>query len=134
MRLKLVRNPSNDVCTIGKLYVDGKYECFVLEDVVRPSKVHGRTAIPEGSYKIIVTMSPRFKKLLPLLVDVPNYQGVRIHPGNTADDTEGCLLPGLTNPTPYSVGSSGKAFEALMAKLQRAQQSGDNISIEVTHA
>ena len=117
MELLLQRQPSNDSCTIGKLFVDGEYLCFTLEDVVRDEKVYGRTAIPEGRYKVIVTMSPRFKRMLPLLEAVPNYSGVRIHPGNTAEDTEGCILPGMTNPTPYSVGSSRQAFDALMAKL-----------------
>ena len=120
MNLRLVRSPSNASCTIGKLYVDGVLECFVLEDVVRPTKIAGRTAIPAGKYKVVITMSPRFGKLMPLLLNVPNYAGVRIHKGNTAEDTEGCLLPGLTNPTPYTVGNSGKAYDALFAKLQKA--------------
>lgn len=131
MELKLVRNKSNEACTIGKLYVDGKYECFILEDVERATKVAGATAIPAGRYKVATTMSPRFKKPLPLLHNVPNFSGVRIHTGNDAGDTEGCLLPGQTNPTPYTVGNSGKAFEALMQKLDAAEQAGEPVWIEV---
>lgn len=131
MLLKLIRSPSNDACTIGKLYVDGAYQCFTLEDVVRTSKIAGRTAIPAGRYKVRLTMSPRFKRILPLLENVPNYSGVRIHPGNTADDTEGCILPGETNPSAYSVGDSGKAFKALMVRFHEAEQRNEEIWIEI---
>ena len=132
MELHLARNPSNDVCTIGRLTVDGVYQCFVLEDIVRPTKIAGRTAIPAGRYRVLITMSPRFGKLLPLLNDVPNFSGVRIHPGNKAEDTEGCLLPGETNPSPYTVGNSGKAFAALMAKLMAANDRGEAIWLSIS--
>ena len=118
MNLLLKRNPSNGSCTIGTLFVDGEQLCYTLEDVVREQKVYAQTAIPAGRYRVQVTMSPRFKRMLPLLHDVPNYSGVRIHPGNTAEDTEGCILPGMTNPTPFSVGRSREAFELLMQKLE----------------
>lgn len=77
--------------------------CDVLEDTVRNNmtvainkfiKIFGKTAIPYGEYRIVRTYSNRFKKILPELLDVPHFSGIRIHPGNTADDTEGCLLPG----------------------------------------
>lgn len=118
MELLLQREPSNESCTIGKLFVDGEYLCFTLEDVVRPKKIYAETAIPAGRYKVVLTMSPRFKRVLPLLENVPGFEGIRIHSGNTADDTEGCILPGMTNPTPYSVGRSRDAFDALMLKLR----------------
>lgn len=83
--------------TIGKLYIGNDYFCDVLEDVVRPfgEKVAGKTAIPTGQYHVKKTMSPRFKRILPEILNVPNFSGVRIHEGNTAKDTEGCLLLGL---------------------------------------
>ena len=83
--------------TIGKLYLDGHYLCDTLEDTVRPAgtKIAGKTAIPAGTYKVKKTMSPRFKKILPEILNVPGFAGVRIHSGNTAADTEGCLLLGL---------------------------------------
>ena len=82
--------------TIGKLYIDGHYLCDTLEDTVRNGvKIAGKTAIPAGTYKVKKTMSPRFKKVLPEILNVPGFTGVRIHAGNTAIDTDGCLLLGL---------------------------------------
>ena len=101
--LRLTRTIFTDKSTIGMLSVDGVFECYILEDMVREIpgqpvdswKVHGKTAIPQGRYRIERTMSGRFGKVLPLLIKVPGYEGVRIHPGNKPEDTEGCLLPGL---------------------------------------
>ena len=103
MNLLLTRNPSYLTCTIGNLYVDGAFECATLEDAVREIagvpvarwKVKGKTAIPAGTYTVQLTFSNRFQKVMPQLLDVPGFEGVRIHPGNTAADTEGCLLPGV---------------------------------------
>jgi len=125
MKLTLKREPSTTKSTPGKLYVDGVFECYTLEDVVRPSKIYGETAIPAGTYKVIINMSNRFKRLLPLLLNVPNYEGIRIHPGNTDKDTEGCILPGVTRSVDF-VGNSRVAFDALFAKMQKAD------SIEIT--
>ena len=94
MKLQLMREQYRPDSTVGRLLVDGTFECFTLEDGIRTSKVHGRTAIPPGTYRVTVTPSPRFRKALPRLHDVPNFQGVLIHPGNTAADTEGCILVG----------------------------------------
>ena len=91
--------------TIGKLYIDGAYFCDTLEDADRldkgmtaaqlaAKKIPGQTAIPEGTYKVIVNVSPKFKRLLPRLVNVPGYEGVLIHRGNTPADTAGCILVG----------------------------------------
>lgn len=104
--------------TIGKMYLDGAYFCDTLEDTVRPAghKIYGETAIPAGKYKVIKTMSPRFKKLLPLICDVPGFAGVRIHAGNTAADTEGCILVG-ENKIKGKVINSQITMNKLMAKL-----------------
>ena len=123
-------------CTISQLTVDGADECFILEDVDRhlennpERKVHGKSAIPRGTYQVIITLSNRFKRELPLLVDVPGFEGIRIHPGNTSEDTEGCLLPGRTR-TDRTVGESKVAFNALFAKIQQGLQDGDTCSIEI---
>lgn len=125
MKLTLKREPSTTKSTPGKLYVDGVFECYTLEDVVRDAKIYGETAIPAGTYKVIINMSNRFKRLLPLLLNVPNYEGIRIHPGNTDKDTDGCILPGVTRSVDF-VGNSRVAFDALFAKMQKAD------SIEIT--
>ena len=100
LKLLLVREIKTAKQTHGRLFkVDenGKREflCYTLEDAERPVKIKGQTAIPTGKYTVIVTMSPRFKKELPLILNVPNFSGVRFHGGNTEQDTEGCPLLGM---------------------------------------
>ena len=96
MKLTLLREPTIGASTFGVLFVDGRFECFTLEDALREGpKVHGETAIPAGTYGVQVTFSPRFRRRLPLLLGVPGFEGIRIHPGNHHEDTEGCILVGL---------------------------------------
>lgn len=97
MKVEVKRTFKGTEYTIGKLYIDGHYLCDTLEDTVRSAgvKIAGKTAIPAGTYKVRKTMSPRFKKILPEILNVPGFTGVRIHAGNTATDTDGCLLLGL---------------------------------------
>ena len=100
LKLLLVREIKNDKQTHGRLFKvdkDNKREfiCYTLEDKERLVKVKGQTAIPTGKYTVIVTMSPRFKKELPLILNVPNFSGVRFHGGNTENDSEGCPLLGM---------------------------------------
>ena len=130
MTLRLIREPTRDGTTFGVLFVDGHFQCFTLEDAVRDVlgqpvaawKVPGQTAIPAGRYRVIVTPSARFQRPLPLLLDVPGFSGVRIHPGNTIEDTEGCLLVGMDRRV-GRVLRSRAAFEALFPQI--AQASGD---------
>lgn len=96
MQLTLNRFDITDNCTIGKILIDGKFFCYTLEDRVRESKIPGITAIPRGNYRVIKSYSNRFKRDMLQLVDVPGFSGIRIHAGNTAKDTEGCILVGLT--------------------------------------
>lgn len=105
---------------IGEMTVDGAFECFTLEDVERPVKIKGETAIPKGTYKVIINQSNRFKRLLPLLLNVPGFEGVRIHSGNTNHNTEGCILVGQTRHKEF-IGQSRKAFNKLFAKMQKAK-------------
>lgn len=120
MRLVLKRIAFRKTYTIGKLYVDGVYFCDTLEDPVREGeKIYGRTAIPAGKYDVLITMSPRFRKMLPLLLNVPGFEGVRIHSGNNADDTEGCILVGV-NDKPGWISQSRATMTRLMAKLESA--------------
>lgn len=98
MTILLKRIALRDTYTIGKLYIDGRLICDTLEDKVRDlskeKKVYGETAIPYGTYKVSWTYSPKFKKCMPLLENVPNFSGIRIHSGNTAKDSLGCILVG----------------------------------------
>ena len=118
MKMKLRRTFKGTEYTIGKLYLNDEYFCDTLEDVVRPEgrKIAGKTAIPTGEYKVVLTESKRFKKLLPLLMNVPNFTGVRIHSGNTHHDTEGCILVG-ENKVKGRVINSRATMNRLMAQL-----------------
>lgn len=120
MKLKLKRIALRDTYTIGKLYIDDVYFCDTIEDTVRDlnkdgdlndigeSKVMHLTAIPYGTYNVVVNVSPRFKRLLPRLLDVPHFDGVLIHNGTSADSSSGCIIVGenkekgkITNSTFY---------------------------------
>lgn len=120
MNLTLHREVHTDKSTIGKLYIEESFICYVLEDVVRDVKIKHETAIPAGKYEVIISWSPRFQRQLPLLVGVPGFDGIRIHPGNTDKDTDGCLLPGTTQGVDF-VGGSKIAFDKLYAKLLEAK-------------
>lgn len=138
MRMKLVRCELGPAVTIGKLFVEGAFECWVAEDAVRERegvpvaewKVHGETAIPYGTYPVVITYSNRFGRQLPLLLNVPGFDGIRIHPGNGAADTEGCLLPGLYRHA-LGVGHSRAACDILIPKIDRALKAGDTVTIEI---
>lgn len=119
MKLELVRETFTDKSTVGRLSMDGIFNCFSLEDAVREEKIAGSTAIPEGTYEIIINYSQRFKKPMPLLLNVPNFEGVRIHAGNTSEDTEGCIVVGTTRSEDF-VGLSRLAFDKLFPEIQAA--------------
>src|SRR6266404_7648737 len=97
MILELRRGLSDDQATIGDLYVDGVRECYTLEDIEqRGPKIPGETAIPTGLYRVALVDSRRFKRVVPEILNVPLFDGIEIHPGNTAIDTHGCILVGET--------------------------------------
>jgi len=93
-------------------------------------KIKGITAIPAGKYKVILTFSNRFKKVLPLLMNVPNFSGVRIHSGNTAEDTSGCIIVGKVR-TDRGVAMSRDAMKELMDMLKEAHTKNENVEIEI---
>ena len=134
MELRLKRIAKRDTYTIGRLYIDGEKFCDTLEDRVRDlskePKIKGQTAIPAGRYHIVLTYSPRFKRILPLLLDVPQFTGVRIHRGTTAKDTEGCILVGF-NREVGKVLDSAVTEQRLMAVLQNAVNKGKQIFITI---
>ena len=141
-QLLLQRFDFRDESTISHLFLDGSPFCDICEDKdrgldskmslaeIKRLKVPGKTAIPYGEYEIIITYSPRFKKNLPLLLKVPGYEGVRMHPGNTHKDTDGCLLPGKDskNGTVYN---SKYWFNKLMPILEKALKT-EKVFIKIT--
>lgn len=152
MELNLNRRYKGDGYTIGTLTIDGKYFCDTLEDTDRGLdqsmteanimhiKVKGKTAIPTGTYRIdMATISPRFKArwwarqfggIVPRLVGVRGFTGVLIHPGNTADDTDGCILVGR-NTVVGGLTDSVKTYLKLMNLLVAARDRGEMITIEI---
>lgn len=134
MQLKLNRIFKTNTFTIGELYINEKYVTDTLEDRVRPEgeKVYGKTAIPEGTYEVKLTHSPRFKKILPEILNVPNFSGIRIHTGNSSKDTEGCILVGTWDGEKEDwVGNSRIAFDKLMALLEEATNNKEKVTITV---
>lgn len=141
MELKVKRVALKSDYTIGRLYVNGEFFSDTLEDAVRDTKIYGKTAIPCGTYKITMdVVSPKFKDRswakpyngkLPRLIDVPNYEGVLIHVGNTAEDTSGCLLVGQ-NKIKGQLVNSTQTFMSLMEKhLLPAKNRNENITITI---
>jgi hypothetical protein len=133
MELLLKRYKFTNISTIGKLYINGVYECFTLEDVdrglasdqplaeVQKKKVYGQTAIPYGRYQVIISFSNRFKEYMPQIVNVPGFEGIRIHAGNKAADTHGCPLTGSA-VADNMVLNSRLAYRKLLAKLKDAEK------------
>jgi len=120
MLIEVKRFEFKDTHTTGKLYVNGIYECFTLEDAVRNgTKVIGKTAIPIGTYKLIIDASTRFKQDMPHILDVPDFTGVRIHAGNTSADTDGCILLGSTWAGKDFIGNSKIAYKKFFDKLKQ---------------
>lgn len=119
INLFLKRQVKTKDFTLGELFINGVSFCQTVEDMERMpnEKVYGKTAIPKGTYKVVINMSNRFKKEMPLLLSVPNFEGVRIHSGNTAEDTEGCIIVGMTR-TLSGVAMSRIAYTKLMEKLK----------------
>jgi hypothetical protein len=131
MELKLVRNTFTDESTIGDLYIGEKWECYTLEDKVRPKKIKGETAIPAGRYKVVITYSNRFKRNLPLLLNVPGFEGVRFHAGNTKKDTHGCPLVGRTKSKDF-IGESRAAFAQLYKKIEAALNRKEEVWVTIS--
>lgn len=140
MKWVLKRIHFNSDYTVGELRVDnGPRVCYTLEDAVREVhgkpvsdwKIQGKTAIPIGVYSVINSSSPRFECDLPLLENVKGFSGIRIHPGNKSEDTEGCILPGLTWGGGDFIGSSRVAFNAVYTRMLSAWARGESVTLEV---
>lgn len=129
MELKVKRLYKKSEYTIGKMYINCEYFCDTVEDTdrglsqnmknstIEGKKMYGKTAIPTGRYRVVLSYSNKFKKTLPLLKDVLGFGGIRIHSGNTADDSLGCIIVG-ENKIKGGVINSRQTMEKLMAKLR----------------
>ncbi len=134
MELDLYRGPSAHGCTIGRLAVNGHFCCWTLEDPVHDGpKMPGVTAIPAGRYPVTITRSQRFGVLLPLIQDVPGFEGIRFHAGNTAADTSGCILVGMAR-TPFSIMSSQVALERIQPVIAEALGRGETVWLVIHDA
>lgn len=137
MELTLNRIFLGSSATIGELLVNDKYLCDTLEDRVRPEgeKVYGKTAIPEGTYEMVLSYSPRFKKILPEILNVPNFTGIRIHCGNSSADSSGCILVGTWDGEKEDWVSDSKiAFNKLMSLLEEATNNKEKITITINNS
>ena len=141
MELRLERKWMKGSYTVGRLYVDGKPFCDTLEDRVADAnrngkfdgtekKVYGETAIPYGKYKVFFGWSPKFGRNLPRLLNVTAFEGILIHPGNTAKDSYGCILVGL-NTEPGKLTQSRIHSDRLNALIDAAQRRGEPVTIEI---
>lgn len=133
MKLTLFRhtlNTDDDRNIIGDLFIDGGYFCKTLEDEIRPDgvKVYGKTAIQADTYEVIVNTSNRFKRKMPLLLNVPMFEGIRMHGGNDSSDTLGCVL--------VAFNSDGKRIWGTAERdlVQRLQQADNKIEIEIKNS
>ena len=133
MNLRVIREPSTAAATMGLLLIDGVFVCWTLEDVVRPVKIPGETAIPAGRYAVRLSLSQRFQKVLPEVLAVPGFTGIRVHGGNGALDTQGCVLVGRKRTT-NGVLESKLALMEVMEQLRRATTAGDQITISIEDA
>jgi hypothetical protein len=133
MKLLLMRTTGTEGFTAGRLFIDGEFECCTIEDEVLAIKIYGRTAIPAGTYQIQITMSPRFKKRMPLLLGVLGFAGVRIHAGNSALDTSGCILVGSRSEDGDGsiLEGSRAAMDALQPKIQAALDANKGVWLTI---
>ena len=142
LELTLTRNVFGEEATLGGLDLDGAPFCYTLEDQVRvdpdPStpqneaKVYGKTAIPAGRYKVDFTYSPKFNKIMLAVLDVPGFTGIRIHSGNDADDTLGCILVGAYIDSPTRIHGGSVVLPVLQRKVQEAFDEGRSCHLTIT--
>ena len=153
MKLTLERRWPKETYTIGRLYIGNEYICNTLEDrdrglsqtdslsSIKSRKVHGETAIPKGTYGVTLNVtSPKYAGVawywqlcqgkMPRLLAVPGFEGILIHPGNTALDTLGCILVGR-NTKVGKLTESKETFKALYKRLKKAADKGEEITIEI---
>lgn len=130
MKLILKRKTEINSTVLGELFINNKFFCYTLEDKIREVKIKHETCIPEGIYKVILTLSQRFKVVLPLLLNVPNFAGIRIHAGSTIASTSGCIIVG-SSILGERLLHSKTTLEQLMIRLKQALRNKEEVTIEV---
>ena len=135
MELKITRQPPTTKSTFGSFFVNGMLLCFTLEDVDRfletdGQKISKQTAIPRGRYRVVVDMSNRFRRPMPHILNVPQFEGVRIHTGNEAEDVDGCILVGMQTGQDQ-ISDSWHAFGLLLCWMIFAVQKKEEIWITI---
>lgn len=148
MTIRIDRLWKKDTYTISRVYIDnqrlgdGAAWCSCLEDVDRGlrkdmpltellrRKIYGQTAIPAGTYRVVMSYSPKFGRVMPEILDVPAFSGIRIHAGNTAKDTEGCLLFGV-NSEVGKVLNSRYWTSLIEERIWQALHAGESIEIQI---
>lgn len=143
MKIEVIREKSNAECTFGKLYIDGKFYCNTLEDIQRDVKIKGETAIPKGVYQVTLRnaggKNEKYKdkfgnwhKGMLYLNNIPNYEYVLIHIGNTKKDSEGCILVGLGKDVKSnSITQSTDAYKLIYPVISKALLNKEKVEIEV---
>lgn len=142
MKIEVRRRYLGSDYTIGSMYINGEYFCDTLEDKVRDlnkdgdlsdngeDKVYAKTAIPYGKYKVVISFSPKFKRMLPRLLNVPHFEGILIHRGNTAKDSAGCILVGENKVKGQLINST--LYEKKITSIcHKAQLQNEKITIEI---
>ena len=142
MEIKLIRKYYQTKYTIGRLYINNRFFSDCLEppsqhltercsmDTIQNAKNKGYRAIPTGRYRILITRSPRFGRWLPLLMNVKGFEGIRIHPGNKPEDTQGCILPGFNRRKGYVLDST-RCVLTLVKMMTEAMEKGEKVFVKV---
>lgn len=134
MDLTLSRKLATSSYTMGQLFADGWWLAYTLEDPIRPDgvKIAGATAIPAGRYEVRLSVSKRFQKIMPEVLNVPDFEGIRIHGGMTAADTLGCILVGRSRST-IGIAHCQPAKDDLMELLTAAESKRENSWITISN-
>lgn len=138
MKIKVARTDFTEKSTIGNMSIDGDFVCYTLEDKVREKrnkpvaqwKIRGETAIPRGTYNVVDTFSNRFRRDMLLLQNVPGFSGIRLHAGNWAKNTEGCILVG-TGKTTDMITHSVRAVVKVEKLVRDAILRGEEVTMEI---
>lgn len=138
MKIKVVRSVFGPTSTLGRMFINDAFFAYTLEDTVRhlngdcSRKVKSQTAIDPGTYEVVISFSNNFQRYLPLLLKVPCFEGIRIHGGNTCQDSHGCILIGEKSNMQDKIWNCASKMSGLMARL-KAVEKKEKIWIEISH-